>query len=202
MHEGGEVSAARRGRDAGVRVHARRPRSQDALRLHRRRLRSRRSAWPRAAARSRWPEWTSRARVFPSTLASPAVFAAHPAARRKHAGSTELLHRRRVGSARQARHARRHQPRHREADRHASRSAARRTWTRPSPPRARAFETYSRTTREERIALLQKIIDVYQAQYEEIAKTISDRDGRADLAVEGRAGGDRSWRTSRRRSRC
>ena len=41
----------------------------------------------------------------------------------------------------------------------------------------RAFETWSRTTREERIALLQKIVGVYQTKYEEIAKTISSEMG-------------------------
>ncbi len=41
----------------------------------------------------------------------------------------------------------------------------------------RAFESYSRTTREERIALLQKIIGVYQTKFEEIANTISSEMG-------------------------
>ena len=41
----------------------------------------------------------------------------------------------------------------------------------------RAFESYSRTTREERIALLQKIVGVYQARYEDLAKTISSEMG-------------------------
>jgi aldehyde dehydrogenase (NAD+) len=41
----------------------------------------------------------------------------------------------------------------------------------------RAFETYSRTTKQERIALLQKIVSVYQSKYEEIAKTISSEMG-------------------------
>jgi aldehyde dehydrogenase (NAD+) len=36
-----------------------------------------------------------------------------------------------------------------------------------------AFETWSRTTREERLALLERIVAAYQARYEEIAKTIS-----------------------------
>jgi len=36
-----------------------------------------------------------------------------------------------------------------------------------------AFETYSRTTREERLALLERIVAAYQARYEELAKTIS-----------------------------
>jgi aldehyde dehydrogenase (NAD+) len=36
-----------------------------------------------------------------------------------------------------------------------------------------AFETYSRTTREERLALLERIAAAYQARYEELAKTIS-----------------------------
>src|SRR5262245_26395481 len=41
----------------------------------------------------------------------------------------------------------------------------------------RAFETYSRTTREERLALLQKIVGVYQTRFEELAKTISTEMG-------------------------
>ncbi len=41
----------------------------------------------------------------------------------------------------------------------------------------RAFETYSRTTKEERLALLQKIVAVYQAHYAEFAETISRERG-------------------------
>jgi len=41
----------------------------------------------------------------------------------------------------------------------------------------RAFESYSKTTREERIAMLQKIVAVYQSKYEEMAKTISSEMG-------------------------
>jgi aldehyde dehydrogenase (NAD+) len=41
----------------------------------------------------------------------------------------------------------------------------------------RAFESYSRTTREERLALLQKIVAVYGSKMEEIAKTISSEMG-------------------------
>jgi len=37
----------------------------------------------------------------------------------------------------------------------------------------RAFETYSRTTKEERLALLQKIFDAYQKHYGEMVETIS-----------------------------
>jgi aldehyde dehydrogenase (NAD+) len=37
----------------------------------------------------------------------------------------------------------------------------------------RAFETYSRTTKEERLALLQKIFDAYQKHYAEMVETIS-----------------------------
>ena len=37
----------------------------------------------------------------------------------------------------------------------------------------RAFETYSRTTRDERLALLQKVLDVYQRRYGEFVETIS-----------------------------
>ena len=41
----------------------------------------------------------------------------------------------------------------------------------------RAFASYSETTREERIALLQRIIEVYQSKYEEMAQTISEEMG-------------------------
>ena len=41
----------------------------------------------------------------------------------------------------------------------------------------KAFETFSRTTREERVALLQKIIAVYQTKYAQIAETISQEMG-------------------------
>ena len=41
----------------------------------------------------------------------------------------------------------------------------------------KAFETYSKTTREERLALLGKIIAVYQTKYNEIAETISKEMG-------------------------
>ena len=41
----------------------------------------------------------------------------------------------------------------------------------------RAFETFSRTTREERMALLTKIIASYQKRYGDIAKTISEEMG-------------------------
>src|SRR5882757_3863859 len=37
----------------------------------------------------------------------------------------------------------------------------------------KAFETFSKTTREERLALLGKIIAVYQTKYDAIAKAIS-----------------------------
>jgi aldehyde dehydrogenase (NAD+) len=37
----------------------------------------------------------------------------------------------------------------------------------------RAFETYSRTSREERLALLRRIVGAYQKRYDEIAETIS-----------------------------
>jgi aldehyde dehydrogenase (NAD+) len=41
----------------------------------------------------------------------------------------------------------------------------------------KAFETWSRTTREERVALLQKIMAVYQTKYDAIAKAISEEMG-------------------------
>jgi len=37
----------------------------------------------------------------------------------------------------------------------------------------KAFETFSRTTKEERLALMQKIVDVYQKRYPEIVEAIS-----------------------------
>ena len=37
----------------------------------------------------------------------------------------------------------------------------------------RAFETYSRTTREERLALLDRIIAVYKTKYQAITEAIS-----------------------------
>ena len=40
-----------------------------------------------------------------------------------------------------------------------------------------AFKTYSRTTREERMALLQKVIEVYQKRYDDIVTTISEEMG-------------------------
>jgi aldehyde dehydrogenase (NAD+) len=41
----------------------------------------------------------------------------------------------------------------------------------------RAFESYSETSPEERLALLQRIIEVYEAKYEEMAETISQEMG-------------------------
>jgi aldehyde dehydrogenase (NAD+) len=41
----------------------------------------------------------------------------------------------------------------------------------------RAFESFSRTTREERIALLQAVVAAYQKRYEELARTISQEVG-------------------------
>ena len=41
----------------------------------------------------------------------------------------------------------------------------------------KAFETWSRTTREERLAMLNKIMGVYQTKYNEIAETISKEMG-------------------------
>jgi aldehyde dehydrogenase (NAD+) len=41
----------------------------------------------------------------------------------------------------------------------------------------KAFATYSQTTKEERLALLQKIVGVYMTRYEELAKTISEEMG-------------------------
>jgi aldehyde dehydrogenase (NAD+) len=41
----------------------------------------------------------------------------------------------------------------------------------------KAFTSYSETSREERLALLQRIIEVYQSKYEEMAETISQEMG-------------------------
>jgi aldehyde dehydrogenase (NAD+) len=41
----------------------------------------------------------------------------------------------------------------------------------------RAFASFSETSREERLALLQKIVEVYQSKYEEMAETISQEMG-------------------------
>ncbi len=49
----------------------------------------------------------------------------------------------------------------------------------------RAFETFSQTSREERIALLEKIIEVYKAPHEGHRRRHLRRDGRA--AADGRA---------------
>ena len=51
-----------------------------------------------------------------------------------------------------------------------------------------AFPAYSRTTKDERIALLQRIIDSYKARYDDIAKAISLEMGApATLATKAQA---------------
>ncbi|MFM8353423.1 MAG: aldehyde dehydrogenase family protein, partial [Gammaproteobacteria bacterium] len=50
----------------------------------------------------------------------------------------------------------------------------------------RAFETFSRTTREERIALLERIIEVYKTRLPDLAAAISDEMG-APLKLAGAA---------------
>ena len=42
---------------------------------------------------------------------------------------------------------------------------------------SKAFNTFSQTTVEERLALLGKIVEVYQSRYDEIAETISSEMG-------------------------
>ena len=42
---------------------------------------------------------------------------------------------------------------------------------------SKAFNTFSQTTVEERLALLGKIVEVYQIRYDEIAETISSEMG-------------------------
>src|ERR1700750_644803 len=41
----------------------------------------------------------------------------------------------------------------------------------------RAFETYSQTTREERIALLTKVVEIYKRRIKEIGASVSDEMG-------------------------
>ena len=65
----------------------------------------------------------------------------------------------------------------------------------------RAFETYSRTTREERIALLEKIISVFKAQQDELATTIARKSARRSGCRKPRRR-PRASGISRRRSRC
>ena len=47
------------------------------------------------------------------------------------------------------------------------------TWTRQSPPRV-AFESFSRTTRGERVALLTRIVEVCKTRAKDLAAAISD----------------------------
>jgi aldehyde dehydrogenase (NAD+) len=52
-----------------------------------------------------------------------------------------------------------------------------------------AFETYSQTSREERIALFERIVKVYEANIERLAKAVSDEMGAPmQLAVQAQAG--------------
>ena len=52
-----------------------------------------------------------------------------------------------------------------------------------------AFETFSQTSREERIALLQRIMQVFQANMPRLARAISDEMGApAKLALNAQAG--------------
>ena len=53
----------------------------------------------------------------------------------------------------------------------------------------RAFETFSQTSRQERVALLEKVLAVYQRRHDEIAQADLAGDGGADVAVPGGAGG-------------
>ena len=67
----------------------------------------------------------------------------------------------------------------------------------------RAFRAYSQTTREERLALLQRIIEVYQTHYEEMAETISREMGAPMWLVARRAGRrPASAHLVQHRSRC
>ena len=48
-----------------------------------------------------------------------------------------------------------------------------------------AFESFSQTTVQERLALLGKIVEVYQSRYDEIAETISSDELLKETADEG-----------------
>ena len=54
-----------------------------------------------------------------------------------------------------------------------------------------AFETFSQTSREERVALLERIIKVYKARMKDVARRDLRRDGRADEVRAERAGRQR-----------
>ena len=63
-----------------------------------------------------------------------------------------------------------------------------------------AFESYSRTTREERIALLTRVIQVYEASIPRLARALSDemgapmeRDMRAPFGGYKQSGNGREW---------
>ncbi len=56
----------------------------------------------------------------------------------------------------------------------------------------RAFESYSETTAEQRLALLRRVIDIYKSKLEEMAATISPGDGRTNLAGTKSAGAGRT----------
>ena len=65
-----------------------------------------------------------------------------------------------------------------------------------------AFETFSLTSKEERLALLDSIIGVYAGRMEELADIISQEVGRAVVVGAGRAGRRRPRRTSRPPAAC
>ena len=64
----------------------------------------------------------------------------------------------------------------------------------------RAFETFSQTSREERVALLSKIIEVYKTRMKDIGAAVSDEMG-APLPMAETAAGRRRPRPHRRHAR-
>ena len=66
----------------------------------------------------------------------------------------------------------------------------------------RAFESYSETTVEERLALLRRIIEIYKAKSEEMAETISQEMGCAHLTVTSGAGSRGAGTFVRNRAKC
>ena len=66
----------------------------------------------------------------------------------------------------------------------------------------KAFETFSQTSREERIDLLERIMAEYKKRHDDMADGDHRGNGRARLAGAARPGRDGRRRTSAPRSRC
>ena len=58
---------------------------------------------------------------------------------------------------------------------------------------SKAFDSFSQTTVEERLAILGKIVEVYQSRYDEIAETISSEMGAPIIFVESSSSRNRPW---------